>query len=65
MSVARRTPSRIGIITLRSTMAIDCSSLLEILAALLLGGRERAALLGGQPRRSRQRRDDEGQDEPS
>src|SRR5262245_51513598 len=26
MSVARRTPSRIGIITLRSTMASDCSS---------------------------------------
>ncbi len=26
MSVASRTPSGIGIITLRSTMAIDCSS---------------------------------------
>ena len=45
MSVARRTPSRIGIITLRSTTAIDCSSFsTSQRRAACIGRQARAAL---------------------
>ena len=48
MSVASRTPSRIGIITLRSTIGDRLELGFEIDAALLFGGRQGRLLRGQQ-----------------